>query len=127
LIEVPAAVSTAEGSETRIALVAPGDDQIEMSEAKGQLHFSIRVLNTWQDIGTLLYSPVQHRWWRIRESSSTLYWETSPDGKAWLVQAQLSPVPIPIDALDFYVGSNGWTQHPSPGVSSFDNLNLPPP
>jgi hypothetical protein len=126
LIEVPSAVSTADGSKTRIALVTPGDQGIEISEVQGELHFNIKVLNSWQNIGSLLYSPVQHRWWRIRESSNTLYWETSPDGKAWLIQEQLSPVPIPIDTLDLHVGSDGWLAQPSPGVSSFDNLNLPP-
>ncbi|MFS8066493.1 MAG: hypothetical protein ACMG6S_08990 [Byssovorax sp.] len=127
LIEVPSAVSSANGSKTRIALVGPGDQGVEISELQGQLHFSYRVLNGWQLLGTVLYAPVQHRWWRLRESSNTLYWDTSPDGKAWLNQAQLSPVPFPIEALDLYVGSDGWAAQPSPGVSSFDNLNLPPP
>lgn len=98
-----------------------------MSVAQNHVHFNIAVLNAWQEIGSVLYVPVQHRWWRIRESANTLYWETSPDGKAWLVQTELSPTPIPTDALDVYVGSNGWSQHPGPGVSTFDNLNLPPP
>ena len=126
LVEVTSAVSSADGSKTRIALVGPGAG-VEISKFQGQLHFSFRVLNGWQDLGTLLYSPVEHRWWRVRESSNTLYWETSPDGKAWMSQAQLSPVPFPIEALDLYVGSDGWAAQPSPGVSSFDNLNLPPP
>jgi hypothetical protein len=98
-----------------------------MSESQGQLHFSISILGTWQDIGSVLYSPAQHRWWRIREGSGTLYWETSPDGKAWLTQTQLSPAPIAIDTLDVLIGASGWTAQPSPGVSAFDNLNLPPP
>jgi hypothetical protein len=127
LIEVPSVVGTADGSKTQIALGAPGDRGIEMSESQGQLHFNINSPNNNQEIGSLLYSPVKHRWWRIRESANTLFWETAPDGKTWQVQAQLSPVPLPIEALDLYVGSGTWTEQPSPGVSSFDNLNLPPP
>lgn len=126
LIEVPSAVSTMDGSSTRIALGAPGDQGVEMSVAQGHLYFNMRVLNNTQEIGSLLYSPVDHRWWRIRESANTLYWETSPDGKAWQIQAQQSPVPIPIDVLDLYIGSDGWQEQPNPGVSRFDNLNLPP-
>ncbi len=97
-----------------------------MSVAQGHLYFNMRVLNNNQEIGSLLYSAVEHRWWRIRESANTLYWETSPDGKAWQIQAQQSPVPIPIDVLDLYVGSDLWQEQPNPGVSRFDNLNLPP-
>lgn len=127
LIEVPSAVSTADGSNTRIELGAPGDRGIEMRESQGQLRFRFKALDAAQEIGSVLYSPMKHRWWRIRESANTLYWETAPDGKAWEIQAQLSPVPIPIDALDLSIGSDGWAEQPSPGVSSFDNLNLPPP
>jgi hypothetical protein len=127
LLEVPAAVSSADGSETVVTLLAPGNQAIEMSEAQGHLQLSVKVLGTWQEIASLLYAPAQHRWWRIRESANTLYWETAPDGKAWSIQAQLSPPPIPVDALDLQIGSNGWQEHPNPGVSSFDNLNLPPP
>ena len=127
LIEVASVVSSDDGSKTRIALGAPGDQGVEMSVAQGQLHFGIRLLGSSQEIGSLLYSPVEHRGWRIRESANTLYWETSSDGKAWQIQAQRSPVPFPIDALDLYVGSDAWQEQPNPGVSSFDNLNLPPP
>ncbi|MEO5726081.1 MAG: hypothetical protein ABI134_12505, partial [Byssovorax sp.] len=55
LVEVPSAVSSADGSKTRIALVGPGDQGVEISELQGQLHFSYRVLNNWQLLGTVLY------------------------------------------------------------------------
>ncbi|MEV0779171.1 hypothetical protein [Streptomyces sp. NPDC050428] len=34
----------------------------------------------------LTYSPVAHRWLRLREDSGTLYWETSADGTNWTVR-----------------------------------------
>lgn len=71
--------------------------------------------------------PATHRWWRIRDSANTVYWDTSPDGKAWQPQAELTPIPMAIDMLDVYLESGGWSAQASPGSSSFDNLNLPPP
>lgn len=31
----------------------------------------------------LTYDSTAHRWWRLREASGTLHWETSPDGSTW--------------------------------------------
>jgi hypothetical protein len=87
----------------------------------------LTVASTVQVIGSVLYDPAQHAWWRIRESGGTLFWETAPDGKAWVVQAQLSALPFAIDVLDVDVMSGTYQSQASPGQSHFDNLNLPPP
>ncbi|MDK1473614.1 hypothetical protein QNO07_09300 [Streptomyces sp. 549] len=34
---------------------------------------------------TVPYDPEAHAWARIREEAGTLYWEASPDGRAWTV------------------------------------------
>lgn len=39
---------------------------------------------------TLTYSSIDHMWLRLRESSGTLRWETSPDGWDWTVQRTLA-------------------------------------
>ncbi|MFK0151205.1 LamG-like jellyroll fold domain-containing protein [Streptomyces sp. NPDC090493] len=33
----------------------------------------------------LTYSPIDHAWLRIRETSGTVFWETAPDGYDWTV------------------------------------------
>jgi beta-mannanase len=40
---------------------------------------------TAQDSTELTYNPVAHRYFRIRHSGATLYWETSPDAQTWTV------------------------------------------
>jgi hypothetical protein len=126
-LEVPSVVTSADGSETSVDLIAPGDNLIEQSVSQGTLYFSLKLLGIWMEIGSLQYSPVDHRWWRIRESAGTLYWDTSPDGKAWVVRATHASSAIATDALYLYLESGEWSAQPSPGVSSFDNVNLPPP
>lgn len=37
------------------------------------------------------YSPITHAWWRIREASGTVYWETSADGLTWTTGASAAP------------------------------------
>lgn len=41
----------------------------------------------------LAYNPTNHRWLRIRDSSGTILWETSPDGNTWTTQRTLNPAP----------------------------------
>jgi hypothetical protein len=127
VVEVPTAVTSASGSETAVSLFLPGDNGIELSESQNHLHFGVQKAGTWTSNGSMIYTAALQRWWRLRESAGTLYWDTSPDGKNWTSQAQLTPIPFPIDAVDLYLGGNGWASQPSPGASGFDNVNLPPP
>ncbi|RSN64043.1 hypothetical protein DMH12_04535 [Streptomyces sp. WAC 04229] len=39
---------------------------------------------------SLTYSPISHAWLRIRETSGTVYWETSGDGFGWTVRRTLA-------------------------------------
>ncbi len=38
----------------------------------------------------ITYSATDHRWWKIRESGGTVYFETSPDGLTWTTQRSIS-------------------------------------
>ena len=49
----------------------------------GDIEFVDAVSGTGEDITSLPYNPVTHLWWRLRESSNTLYWDTSSDGINW--------------------------------------------
>jgi len=127
VLEVPVAPGPTSKSETSFHLHGPGDDAIKIDKNQSQLRFRFDVADVTTDVASVLYSPVQHRWWRIREASNTLFWETSPDGTAWTTQAQYSPVPIPIEALDVEIIGGSYEIQPDPGAAHFDNLNLPPP
>jgi len=127
VLEVPSVQGPAIHAEAWMVLVGPQNNEIRMDAELGVLNFYVTVAGSQQQIGSTLHSPLMHRWWRIRETSNTVFWETSPDGKAWTIQEQLSPTPIPIDVLDISLGGGTWMQEANPGDAHFDNLNLPPP
>src|SRR6185437_10786798 len=124
VLQVPTSANPATSAQTNLFLDGPASTSILMQEEKGQLYLSIETASGTQDIGSVLYDPVQHAWWRIRESGGTLFWETAPDGKAWAVQAQLSPLPFPVDVLDVDIQCGTYKAEANPGQSVLDNLNL---
>lgn len=62
-----------------------------------------------------------HRFWRFREASGTLYWETSSDGAGWTIRHSASTTAVPVDSM--YVRFGGWTAGGTSGVILFDNFN----
>jgi hypothetical protein len=68
------------------------------------------------------YDATAHRYWRLREASGTLFWETSPDRTTWsTLHAQALPMP------ETYVHAYmlAWGQVASVSEARFDNLNTP--
>jgi hypothetical protein len=61
---------------------------------------------------SLAYSAIDHAWVRVRESSGTVYWETSGDGYAWTTRRTLAtPAWVTTDtvAVDFPTTRTGGT------------------
>lgn len=124
-VEVPLVVNAGTIASTFLRLEADGYGNVEITERDGTLKFEKEVGGVGTTLASTLYSPVTHKWWRIREDSGTLYWETSADGKTWLVGAT-DQDPIPMTALDVTLGSGAYQAVAAPGESHFDNLNLTP-
>ncbi|WP_147320778.1 glycoside hydrolase family protein [Hymenobacter lapidiphilus] len=72
---------------------------------------------------SLPYDAVAHRHWRIRHSSTTnlLYWETSPDGVAWVSRFNAAP-PFPVTGLiKTFIGGYLPTTATATATAVFDN------
>lgn len=89
--------------------------------------------NNFQDAGlvTLDYDPLEHRWWRIREDSGTVYWETSRTGYPGTWQTQRSAarpawVVSESGTLRLQLGCQRDNVMTTPDSALFDNVGLPP-
>lgn len=52
---------------------------------------------------TIPYNPAVHKWFRVRETGGTLYWDYSPDGLAWTnAWSQATPPPTSLDMTQVY-------------------------
>lgn len=73
---------------------------------------------------SLTLNTNQHKWWRIREVSGTLFWDTSPNSSDWKVQWSLAN-PFAITAVQPYLQSGCYATEASASLAVFDNFNSP--
>ncbi|WP_246357221.1 vanadium-dependent haloperoxidase [Pyxidicoccus fallax] len=104
--------------------VGPDDNNRVIFNLSEELHCVQAVSGNFTTLLSIPYDPLLHRWLRFRDSEGTVYWETSPDGAHWTVQAQNDRA---IDVFSARIGFGTGLQQavPSPGVAIFDSLNVP--
>src|SRR5512139_903105 len=93
-----------------------------MQVQNNSLYFGETVNNT-PNATSITYNATDHRWWRVRESAGTIYWDTSPDGNTWTNRRN--------KAVGLYYGRircrflcGYYGTEPDPGVAIIDNLNV---
>ena len=82
------------------------------------------------------FSPTAHRWLRIRDDGTDIYWETSPDGSAWTIRRAMSAGASPPSYYAFTSAACGLylNNYSSPakigvsmGVDNFNTVSAPAP
>lgn len=70
------------------------------------------------------FVPSAHKWFRVRHGSGQIFWEVSRDGASWnVVRSKVSA--LAVTAMFCMVSSGFYGSESSPGVTVFDNLNVP--
>ncbi|HEX6750700.1 MAG TPA: vanadium-dependent haloperoxidase [Longimicrobium sp.] len=102
------------------------NNRVQLQVTGGYLNCDSWAAGTLTKLARVQYDPVAHRWLRLREQGGTVYWETSPDGAAWTVQAMQRPNPITLTAVYALFGAGTFAGYAiaSPGVAVFDNFNV---
>ncbi|MBI4510523.1 MAG: hypothetical protein HY698_12895 [Deltaproteobacteria bacterium] len=121
-VEVPAVGNTATQAEVYLAVMAQNRDALVILESAGTLNFLYRVGADYSNVGSIAYNASDHRYWRIRESSGTAFWETSSDQVTWTIRASLA-TPFPVDQVRVDLAAGTYRPEANPGAAAFDNLN----
>ncbi len=123
-VEVKQTTNTMADTGTYLTVDAKGG-KIEMAQEGDMLFMRYETPMTSADVGAELYDPMQHRWWRIREKTGMIYWETSADGMTWNIRAQ-TMTPMPVDAVQVSLAAGTGSVVAMPGEAHFDNFNIGP-
>ncbi len=102
-----------------------GDNYFDILQEDGTLSARTKVAGVWTTLASTPFSLTTHHFWRIREALGTVYWETSPDGIDWTLQAEAAD-PFDLSGVQFGLGGQALTAPTAdPGHIRFDRYNLP--
>jgi hypothetical protein len=119
-------VTQAAAGNARTFLVAHYDDQnyLELGMRFGKLICASVVDGNLLILATPIYNPLIDRFWRIRDNGVTTFWETSPDGVAYVIRAQTPTAQLfPLSSVRINIGAALASMDPGPGEARFDTVN----
>ena len=127
-VEVPQTVDTTSHAQQYLHVSLGDNDKLTIQQEHGNLVFTRRDAGTLTRLASILWDPTQYRWWQIRESQGTIFYETSPDGIAWSVRA-MTTTPSWANLAIIDIGAGTYQTEIGPYLAKFDNLNggQPPP
>jgi hypothetical protein len=122
-VEVLSVPPASTHSDAYIRAYLDANDFLAIQDEAGYVHFDVGVTGSpISDLGAVAWDPVATRWWRIRETSGTVYFETSPDATTWTVHAQ-TPDPFDLSAVHLNIAAGTYRSEAVTGQAIFDNYN----
>lgn len=117
-----------DNSETLFVLWLDDLNQVRLQTDTGNFLCSKIAVGAETEIASMAYDPAVHRYWRIRESGGSLYFEYSADGwRNWTEIGGSSHTTLPFRVTSSKVRLNVYADNvASPGAAYFDNYNILP-
>ena len=107
----------------QVCVPQDSNTRFEMNVDGSTLEFVQRVASTNVNVQTLPYDPVQHRYWRFRVASNTVYYDTSPDASTWTNRESF---PLMLDASQMQIlGGAGEYGATSANNAHIGGINTP--
>lgn len=115
---------TTDGVQAFMYIGQDADNRVGFYLFAGTLRFVTRV-DGEQDSPGVPFDAAKHRFWRIRESAASVYWDTSPDAIDWTPQHEVPTPPVKLDAGVLNIGA-GTQSATNAGEAAFDHFNVVP-
>jgi len=130
-VDVPVVASNNAGMTLRVRSRENTSTYIDVTWFyDGLLYMQNTVNGSSFNRATPTYDPKVHKWWRIRLSGDTIYWDTSVDGLTWTnratnVNGSAPSMDLVNVDIQIYAGYGALPDSGQLGTGHFDNLNLP--
>lgn len=121
-MEVVDAGNVATTANAILELQLDSSNFVRFVQENGTLFAQKMIAGVRSNVSTVTYNSSAHRWWRIRESAGTTYWDVSPNGKNWS-NFTFTANPITVTALYANIGGGTYESVASPGTVTIDNFN----
>lgn len=123
MVEVKSVLNGDQATTFTLDIFGDGNNRLYMSQQNGTLTAEKVVNGTFTSVASIAYNATTMKWWRIRESSGTIFYDYSADGKTW---TNLGSVTSPFSVISMTVGFETFeaTSNATPGSAIFDNFNV---
>jgi hypothetical protein len=121
-VEVKQMLDPTSSADAQLHLNGLTGDLLEIIQESGTLYFRRWLGGTDTELANAAWDPVAMRWWRIRESGGTTFYETSPDGAAWVKRASEPNAPF-VRFVRVELSAGAWQAEATPGSFHVDALN----
>jgi hypothetical protein len=123
-VEVVQVLNQVNGTSTLLSAGPNDDNRVMIAVKSGQLTCLQMIGGVATTLAVFPYDAAAHRWWRLRESQGTTWWEVSPEGERWTALFG-KPNPVSFTACQIVLGAGTFVPIPNPGVAIFDSFNAP--
>lgn len=120
VLAVPLSSTTANG-ELRLQIDI--NNYIRWVYEQGTLYAQRRVSGTVTTVTSFAYNSTTHKYWRIRESGGTTFWETSENGDTWTIRGSLAN-PIAVTSLSVFIVGSAYQAVSNAGTFKFNRFNV---
>lgn len=125
VLAFPSAATAANGELRLLIWDTPSNNYVRWVYESGTIFAQYMVLGTKSTPFSIAYNPAVHVYWRIRELSGSIYWDTSVDGLSWSNQTSVT-TPITITALSMFLVGGCYQVETNPGTFKWNNVNILP-
>lgn len=124
-IETTTVPNQSTNAEAFLKLEEDFDNYFIIALENGTLYFREVVAGTPTTLSSVSWNATTHKWWRIRESSGTVYYDTSEDGIVWTNRTSVVYT-VDATAVKPSIGAGTYQTETSPGTFQFDKFNIQP-
>ena len=98
---------------------------IRLDSSVKKIHAYKKVLNVDTDLASVNFDANLHKWFRIRETGGTTFWQYSTNGISWTtLWSETTPITITAMQMTCFIGT--WQAEGSTTKGIYDNYNLVP-
>lgn len=95
---------------------------VRFIKQSGNLFFQYNNGGSTSTLGSPAYNSTNHKYWRIRESGGTTFWDTSSDGSTWTNQVSHAN-PFTLTSLSVSMTGSCFQNESNPGTFTFKTFN----
>ena len=123
VVDIAQAVSASTNANQSLQLYIDSNNWLQWTIENGTLYAQYLEGGSKTTAFSVAFNGTTHKWWRIREASGDVYWDTSEDGSAWTNRASYT-TGLTITAMYGLITAYCYQNETDPGTGIFDNFSL---